>query len=49
MTTQLSTETYCQVHFAVIAIEASAKKKKISGQEMHDRLKKTNNEKAYLR
>ena len=39
MTTQLSNETYRQVHFAVMAIEASAKKEKISGQEMHDRLK----------
>lgn len=39
MTTQLSTDTYRQVHFAVMAIEASAKKEKISGREMHDRLK----------
>lgn len=39
MTAQLSNEIYRQVHFAVMAIEASAKKEKISGKEMHDRLK----------
>lgn len=39
MTPQQSTETYRQVHFAVMAIEASAKKERISGREMHDRLK----------
>ena len=38
MTTQLSNDTYRKVHFAVMAIEASAKKEKISGKEMHDRL-----------
>lgn len=38
MTTQLSNETYRKIHFAVMAIEASAKKEKISGKEMHDRL-----------
>lgn len=38
MTTQLSNDTYRKVHFAVMAIEASAKKVKISGKEMHDRL-----------
>ena len=39
MTIQRTTDTYRQVHFAVMAIEASAKKEKISGREMHDRLK----------
>lgn len=29
-----------KVHFAVMAIEASAKKANITGKEMHDRLKK---------
>lgn len=38
MTIQLSNDTYRKVHFAVMAIEASAKKEKISGKEMHDRL-----------
>lgn len=38
MTTQLSNDTYRKIHFAVMAIEASAKKEKISGKEMHDRL-----------
>ena len=38
MTTQLSNDTYRKVHFAVMAIEARAKKEKISGKEMHDRL-----------
>lgn len=32
-------ETYRKVHFAVMAIEASAKRQKVSGQEMHRRLK----------
>ena len=32
-------ETYRKVHFAVMAIEASAQKQKVSGQEMHRRLK----------
>ena len=31
MTTQLSNDIYRKVHFAVMAIEASAKKEKISG------------------
>ena len=39
MTTQLSNDIYRKVHFAVMAIEASAKKEKISGKRMHDRLK----------
>lgn len=29
-----------KIHFAVMAIEASAKKAKVSGKEMHDRLKR---------
>lgn len=33
-------ETYKRVHFAVMAIEASAQKAHITGKEMHDRLKK---------
>ena len=40
MTTTASTETYNKVHFAVIAIEASAKKAGLSGEEMHARLKR---------
>ncbi|MBQ8593876.1 MAG: DUF3791 domain-containing protein [Bacteroidaceae bacterium] len=32
-------EAYQKVHFAVMAIEASAKKQKISGQRMYQRLK----------
>ena len=33
-------ENYRKVHFAVMAIEGSAKKQQVSGQEMHHRLKK---------
>lgn len=33
-------ETYRKVHFAVMAIEASAKRQNVSGKEMHRRLKK---------
>lgn len=33
-------ETYRRVHFAVMAIEASAKKQQVSGSEMYRRLKK---------
>lgn len=33
-------ETYRKIHFAVMAIEASAKKAGITGKEMHDRLKR---------
>ena len=40
MATQLLDDTYRKVHFAVMAIEASAKKEKISGKRMHDRLKR---------
>lgn len=32
-------ETYRKVHFAVMAIEASAKRQNVSGKEMHRRLK----------
>lgn len=32
--------SYRKIHFAVMAIEASAKKADISGKEMYDRLKK---------
>ena len=32
-------ETYRKVHFAVMAIEASAKRQNVSGREMHRRLK----------
>lgn len=39
MATQLD-DTYRKVHFAVMAIEASAKKERISGKRMHDRLKR---------
>lgn len=31
-------ETYRKIHFAVMAIEASAKRKHVSGKEMFDRL-----------
>ena len=34
------TDTYNKVHFAVMAIEASARKAHITGKEMHDRLKR---------
>lgn len=34
-----SSDTYRKVHFAVMAIEASAKKHQLPGQEMHRRLK----------
>lgn len=33
-------ETYRKIHFAVMAIEASAKKEHVAGKEMHDRLKR---------
>ena len=33
------TDTYKKIHFAVMAIEASAKKAQTSGKIMHDRLK----------
>ena len=33
-------EAYRKVHFAVMAIEGSAQKQQVSGQEMHRRLKK---------
>ena len=33
-------ETYKKVHFAVMAIEASAQKAHVTGKEMHDRLNK---------
>ena len=39
MATQLD-DTYRKVHFAVMAIEARAKKERISGKRMHDRLKR---------
>lgn len=35
-----TSETYRKVHFAVMAIEASAKKQQLSGEEMYRRLKK---------
>ena len=34
------TDIYKKIHFAVMAIEASAKKANITGKEMHDRLKR---------
>ena len=34
-----SSEIYRKVHFAVMAIEASAKRQRLPGQEMHRRLK----------
>jgi hypothetical protein len=33
------TEDYRRIHFAIMAIEASAKKERISGKAMHARLK----------
>ena len=35
----MNTKTYNKIHFAVMAIEASAKKAGITGKSMHDRLK----------
>lgn len=35
-----SQKNYNKVHFAVMAIEASARKAKVSGREMHDRLRR---------
>ena len=40
MTTDNHDDIYRKVHFAVMAIEASAKKANVSGREMHDRLKR---------
>jgi hypothetical protein len=37
---QNSSDTYKKIHFAIMAIEASAKKQNISGNEMYNRLKK---------
>lgn len=36
----VQSEAYRKVHFAVMAIEGSARKQQISGQEMHRRLKR---------
>ena len=38
--TKVQEENYRKVHFAVMAIEASAKKRKVSGRAMYRRLKK---------
>ena len=38
--TKAQEEKYRKVHFAVMAIEASAKKRKVSGHAMYRRLKK---------
>lgn len=40
MNTNYQDETYRKVHFAVMAIEASAKKTSMTGKQMYDRLKK---------
>lgn len=40
--TEQQTDTYRKLHFAVMAIEASAKKQRISGRKMHERLKSQN-------
>lgn len=40
MTTNRDEDIYRKVHFAVMAIEASAKKADVSGREMYDRLKR---------
>lgn len=37
---QNNSELYKKIHFAIMAIEASAKKQNISGSEMYNRLKK---------
>ena len=37
---QNSSDAYKKIHFAIMAIEASAKKQNISGNEMYNRLKK---------
>ena len=36
---KMTTKTYNKIHFAVMAIEASAKKAGTTGKSMHDRLK----------
>ena len=36
---EMKSKTFNKIHFAVMAIEASAKKAGITGQSMHDRLK----------
>ena len=38
MVSLYTNETYKKIHFAVMAIEASARKANISGRDMHDRL-----------
>ncbi len=38
MVSLYANETYKKIHFAVMAIEASARKANISGRDMHDRL-----------
>lgn len=38
--TKAQEEKYRKIHFAVMAIEASAKKRKVSGQAMYRRLKR---------
>ena len=40
MTRKFRTDTYNRIHFAVMAIEACAKKANLTGKEMHDRLKR---------
>ena len=40
MTPVSNNSTYRKIHFAVMAIEASAKKANMTGKEMHDRLKR---------
>lgn len=35
----MNAKTYNKIHFAVMAIEASAKKAGVTGKSMHDRLK----------
>lgn len=40
MRKKITSNNYCQIHFAVMAIESGAKKMNISGQEMERRLHK---------
>lgn len=42
MNSSSDNETYCQIHFAVMAIESGVRKMNISGQEMEHRLHKQN-------
>lgn len=42
LNSQHGTEMYDRIHFAVMAIEGGARRMRISGRKMHDRLKAQN-------